>query len=81
LNPSGFRHETGILDSKIAAKAVESQEAQLLMSFTGIDYHSAMLIASEIDNISRFPLPKHLASWIGLCPSLHQSGSSTYMVR
>ena len=49
------------------------------MSFTGIDYHSAMLTTSEIADISRFPSSKHLVSWIGLCPSLHQSGTSTYM--
>jgi transposase len=76
-----LRQETGMLDSKIAAKAVESQEARLLMSFTGIDYHSAMLIASEVGDISRFPSPKHLISWMGLCPSLHQSGNSSYMGR
>jgi len=74
-----LRRETGILDSEIAAKASESQEAKLLMSFTGIDYYSAMLVTSEIGEISRFPSSKHLVSWIGLCPSLHQSGNSTYM--
>jgi len=74
-----LRRETGMLDSKIAAKASESQEAKLLMSFTGIDYHSAMLTTSEIGDISRFPSSKHLVSWMGLCPSLHQSGNSTYM--
>jgi transposase len=76
-----LRRETEILDSKIAAKASESQEAKLLMSFTGIDYHSAMLTTSEIGDISRFPSSKHLVSWMGLCPSLHQSGNSTYMGR
>jgi len=38
-----------------------------------------MLTTSEIGDISRFPSSKYLVSWIGLCPSLHQSGNSTYM--
>ena len=57
-----LRRETGMLDSKIAAKASESQEAKLLMSFTGIDYRSAMLTTSEIGDISRFPSSKHLVA-------------------
>jgi len=38
-----------------------------------------MLTTAEIGDISRFPSSKYLVSWIGLCPSLHQSGNSTYM--
>ncbi len=46
---------------------------------TGIDYFSAMLIASEIGEIKRFSSPQKLVSWTGLCPSVHQSGNSLYM--
>ena len=44
------------------------------MSMTGIDYFSAMMIASEIGDITRFRTPEKLVSWSGLCPSIHQSG-------
>ena len=40
------------------------------MSMTGIDYFSAMLIASEIGDISRFNTLGRLVSWAGLCPSI-----------
>ena len=46
---------------------------------TAIDYFSAMLIMSEIGDISRFGNPNKLVSWSGLCPTLHQSGNSLYM--
>lgn len=47
---------------------------------TAIDYFSAMLIMSEIGDISRFGNPNKLVSWsAGLCPTLHQSGNSLYM--
>ncbi|MGB8934342.1 MAG: IS110 family transposase, partial [Candidatus Nitrosopolaris sp.] len=48
---------------------------------TGIDYFSAMLIASEIGDITRFNTPEKLVSWSGLCPSIRQSGNSLYMGR
>lgn len=73
--------EIGFLDSKIASQALESEDALLLMTMTGVDYHSGMLLACEIGGISRFPSPKHLVSWIGLCPSLYQSGNSLVLGR
>jgi transposase len=52
------------------------------MSLTGIDYFSsAMLIMSEIGDITRFTDPSRLVSWSGLCPTVHQSGNSLYMGR
>ena len=51
------------------------------MSMTGIDYFSAMLISSEIGDISRFRTAGKLVSQCGLCPTVHQSGNSIYMGR
>lgn len=73
--------EIGFLDSRIAGYAMESEDAVLLMTLTGVDYSSATLLACEICDISRFPSPKHLVSWIGLCPSLYQSGNTLVMGR
>jgi transposase len=76
-----IKDQLSFLDSKIASHAIRSEDAKLLMTLTGINYHSALLIAKEISDIQRFPSPKQLVSWIGLCPSLHQSGNSLYMGR
>jgi transposase len=43
---------------------------------TGIDCFSAMLICSEIGDISRFSTAGKLVSWCGLWPTVHQSGDS-----
>ena len=45
---------------------------------TGVDVYSALLIRSEIGDVSRFSSYKKLISWAGLAPSLHQSGSVEY---
>ena len=45
---------------------------------TGFDAFGALLIALEIDDISRFETSKKLVSWLGLCPTIHQSGNTLY---
>jgi transposase len=59
----------------------EIKDTESKMSMTGIDHFSAMLIASEIGDITRFSTSEKLVSWSGLCPSIHQSGNSLYMER
>lgn len=69
------------VESKISYQASNNESVKILMSMTGIDYFSAILITSEIGDITRFNTPEKLVSWAGLCPSIHQSGNSLYMGR
>jgi len=46
----------------------------LLNTIPGVSWVLAATIATEIGDISRFPSPKHLVSYTGLCPRVHQSG-------
>jgi transposase len=70
--------QTERVDEEIHNKAVEDEDVRLLLSMTGIDVYSALLIRSEIGSIERFPEYKKLVSWAGLAPSLHQSGNVEY---
>lgn len=73
--------EIEVLDSWIAAQAAESEDALLLMTLTGVSHFGALLLSTEIADITRFPSPKKLISWAGLCPSLHQSGDTVHSGR
>ncbi len=66
------------VDEEIHSKACEDEDVRLLLSLTGVDVYTALLIKSEIGNIERFTEYKRLVSWTGLAPSLHQSGSVGY---
>jgi transposase len=46
----------------------------LLLSCPGIGWILAFTIASEIGDINRFPTPRKLAGYTGLCPRVEQSG-------
>jgi transposase len=64
------------IDKKVSSQAVKNEDVKILMSLTGIDYFSsAMLIMSEIGDVTRFTDPSKLVSWSGLCPTIHQSGN------
>ncbi len=66
-------------NSQIASEAIHSKYVPNIMSMTGFDYYGASVIATCIAEISRFPSPSHLVSWVGMCPSVHQTGETTYM--
>jgi len=62
-------------DEALRERASRDEDVRLLLSLTGIDVYTALLMRSEIGPITRFPDYKRLVSWAGLAPSTHQSGS------
>jgi transposase len=63
-----------LIEEKIAALAAEDRRVRLLMTMTGVGYFTAMLVLSEVGDVGRFRGEKEFASWMGLAPSVHQSG-------
>jgi len=70
LENSLFRLDREI---KVAAAKYE-EDIRILMSVPGVSFTLAVAILSEIGDISRFPSPKHLASYAGLAPVVKGSG-------
>ena len=54
------------IESKMRIDASNNESVKILMSMTGINYFSAMMISSEIGDINRFSSPQKLVSWAGL---------------
>lgn len=69
------------VERQMASIAVNDRRVDLLLGFTGIDYYGALLLLYEIGDITRFRNPKKLVSWVGLAPSLYQSGDVSYTGR
>ena len=61
----------------MAFHAEGNEEAKLLMTILGIDYHSAMTILGEIGDVVKFSSPKKLVSYAGLAPRMRESGKSS----
>jgi transposase len=52
----------------------EHDYVPLLLTVPGISWVLAYTIAAEIGDIDRFPSPRKLAGYSGLCPRVYQSG-------
>ena len=61
-----------------AVRTWPDESPRLLLTIPGIGPYTALLIAEEIGDISRFPDSHHLCSYAGLVPSTHSSGDTTY---
>ena len=65
------------LTKRIKHLADKDPMAQLLMTIPGIGHLTAMFIIAEIEDISRFPSHRNLASYAGLVPSLDASADKS----
>ena len=67
------------LDERLSRLAFEGEwwpTVARLRCFRGIDTLTAFVLCLEIGDFGRFQRPAQLASWLGLVPSLDQSGES-----
>jgi transposase len=67
------------LDERLSHLALEGEwgaTVARLRCFRGIDTLTALVLSLEIGDFARFARPGQLASWLGLVPTLDQSGES-----
>lgn len=65
----------------LLAKQCTGPEVDLLTSMKGVAEYSAAAIMVEIEDINRFPSPRHLTGYFGLYPTLKMSGDKEYVSR
>jgi transposase len=64
------------IERELRALGAEHRYVSLLQTVPGIAWVLGYTIAAEIGDIDRFPTPRKLAGYTGLCPKVHQSGGS-----
>jgi transposase len=69
------RQITGI-ERELRQLGADHRYVALLQTVPGIAWVLGYTIAAEIGDIERFPTPKKLAGYTGLCPKVRQSGGS-----
>jgi transposase len=75
----GLAARKAALDGRLSRLAQEGEwwtTVARLRCFRGIDTLTAFVLCLEIGDFHRFQRPAQLASWLGLVPSLDQSGES-----
>jgi transposase len=64
------------IESELARCATDSGAAKRLMSVPGVGLITAMAFLAQVGDITRFPNPNRLVSYLGLDPRVRQSGAS-----
>jgi transposase len=62
----------------MAQRALKDERVLRLMEIRGLDYYTALILVSWIDNIHRFPDWRRLASYFGIVPSTRSSAEKAY---
>ena len=66
--------EIGDCERELRRLGADHRYVPLLCTVPGISWVLAYTIAAELGDISRFPTPRKLAGYTGLCPRVYQSG-------
>lgn len=66
------------LDRRIAYVASKDRGTRLIDTIPGVGAYTALFLSSALDGVDRFPDSKHASAYLGLVPSLHQSGEVSY---
>lgn len=69
------------LTRSVREQAKDDPAAKLLVTIPGVGPLTAMCFVAEIEDISRFPSARHLASYAGLVPSLSSSAGKDHRGR
>jgi transposase len=67
--------ELGQIDAVIAEHALGDEDVRRLMTIPGVDVVTAVTLAAVIGDVRRFPTARHLVGYLGLHPTIRQSGS------
>jgi transposase len=67
--------ERRAVEKDMAGLAFRENEVRLLMTIPGVDYPVAVALLAAIGDIRRFASPRKLCAYLGLVPSVHNSGN------
>jgi transposase len=67
--------ELRLVEGELAKRALASEDSRRLMTIPGVDLAVAISLVAAIGDITRFPSPRKLTSYLGLDPNVRQSGA------
>jgi hypothetical protein len=71
---SSARSRLAAVKREIQARAKNDPRFGVLTRIPGVGVFTALLVIAEVGDVTRFPSPRHLASFAGLTPRVRNSG-------
>ena len=63
------------LERALAVAVLASADMQRLFTLPGVNAVTSATLVAAIGDVTRFPTPRHLVSYLGLNPTVRQSGN------
>jgi transposase len=73
-----FINAENAIEAEIKKAAEKDEAAKLLMTIPGVGSFTALAVSAEVGDVRRFKSAKHLISYSGLSPNVHQSGDKLH---
>jgi transposase len=70
-----LNHEIEALEVQLAETVLASPDMRRLLTLPGVNSVTAAAFMAAVGDIGRFPTARHLVSYLGLNPRVHQSGA------
>lgn len=71
-----FNKQIADAEQRIEQQASQNEYAKTLVTHPGVGWLTALAVSSEIVDVARFSSHKHFCSYLGIVPSVYQSGST-----
>ena len=72
-----YDRELAMVEREIARRLKDDPGYRAIQALHGIGPITAAILVAEIGDVSRFPTARHLCSWAGMTPKLHESDTTT----
>lgn len=74
-----FNNQLAAMDARLAELRPAYPEVEALMDLYGVGLFTAMVVVSELGDVTRFRVAKQAGAYSGLTPRVEQSGSHCYV--
>lgn len=76
-----YDREIAMVEREIGRWLKDDRGYHAIQALHGIGPITAAILVAEIGDVSRFPTARHLCSWAGMTPKLHESDTTSYRGR
>lgn len=73
-----YNRELSMVEREIHRQLKDHAGYRAIQTLHGIGPATAAILVAEIGDISRFPTARHLCSWAGMTPKLHESDTKSH---
>jgi transposase len=76
-----YDRELTMVERRLHLRLKDHHRYRVIQGIYGVGQITAAIFVAEIGDVTRFPTARHLCSWAGMTPNLHESDTHSYKGR